>query len=150
MDHPVWIFKVTWSVWQNRVALGLHQILNCRFKRQNLNRSSAAWVWFDKCRMNNCRFKRQNLNWSSAAWVWFGKWQMNNCRFKRQNFMLGMDYTWFWIVVLNDKTCWWVVLGHIKKTGAIFLVNFNYIIYFKWLYGIFIRTRTHILIESIS
>ena len=40
---------------------------NCRFKRQNLNRGSAAWVGFGKRRMNNCRFKRQNLNRGRAA-----------------------------------------------------------------------------------
>ena len=61
------------KTWTGAVLLGLdlgkRQMNNCRLKRQKLNRSSTAWVWFGKRRMNNCRFKRQNLNRGRAAWL---------------------------------------------------------------------------------
>ena len=113
--HPKWVIEFDRTYWIIDFSsitshFGLYRMNNCRFKRQNLNRSSAAWVGFGKRRMNNCRLKRQFLMVNSAVWVWFGKHQMNNCRFKRQYLnrsstaCLDLVNARWTIVVLNDKT----------------------------------------------
>ena len=93
---------------------------NCRFKRQNLNRSSSALLDLGARRMNNCRFKRQNLMLSSSALLDLVEHQMNNCRFKRQNLMLSLVQS-----ILNNleytQTDSFLTLS---KTGAIFLSEF--------------------------
>ena len=108
--HPKWVIEFDRTYWIIEFSsitshFGLYRMNNCRFKRQNLNRSRAAWLNLGKRRMNNCRFKRQNLNWSSAACV-------------------DLINTGWTIVVLNDNTWTRVVLRDlIRIVLVIFIIK---------------------------